>query len=36
MAVINRRIRLEIADWVARICLVGVAVCLILEIMYGG
>jgi len=33
MTVINRRIRLEIADWVARICLVGAVVCLIL---YGG
>jgi len=36
MTVINRRIRLEIADWVARICLVGAVVCLILEILYGG
>jgi len=28
MTVINRKIRLEIADWVARICLVGAVVCL--------
>ena len=28
MTVINRRIRLEVADWVARICLVGAVVCL--------
>jgi len=28
MTVINRRIRLEVAGWVARICLVGAVVCL--------
>jgi len=28
MTVINRRIKLGIADWVARICLVGAVVCL--------
>ncbi|MEA2032107.1 MAG: hypothetical protein U9N41_00815 [Euryarchaeota archaeon] len=28
MTVINRKIRLGIADWVARICLVGAVVCL--------
>jgi hypothetical protein len=35
MTVINRKIKLEVADWVARICIVGAVICFILEIMYG-